>query len=116
MGDRAQLQITDGKHSVFIYTHWGGASLATSLAKALAGGRSITDDPSYCVGHVLKRLAADAGLDGPTGLGFGFRFEDNDDERGVPLVLNIKDATVGFGNRRITVPDFIQTPDALGWS
>ncbi len=116
MGDRAQLKVTDGKHSVFLYTHWAGSELPDILAKGIvqgAGdGRTLRDDPSYAMGCIVRRLVAETGgVDATTGFGMGFSFDDNDDERGAPLVLNVAHQTVSFKSHTVSVDEFINHPE-----
>jgi len=119
MGDRAQLQLTDGLNSVFLYTHWNGYNLPTILAagldKARDGGRLT--DPTYCLAIVAKQFfAATGGTGSTTGAGLGFEFGDNDDEHGGPLVFNIADGTVSFGINRVSIEDFLKSPaESVGW-
>lgn len=118
MGDRAQLQITNGERSIFLYTHWGGVELARATARGLSTDRTLDSDPAYAMGNVLRSIVRDAGgLDSTSGLGVGFAFEDNDDERGAPLVLDIVKRTVSFKSKSVPVKAFIAAPEkSVGWA
>ena len=116
MGDRAQLEITDGEHSVFLYTHGGGCNLADTLKRGLTAGPPLDEDQSYCIGSVLREMVM---VHQNTGLGVGFEFTDNDDERGAPLVFHIKDQTVRFKDATVLVDHFVQSDNPkhlVGWS
>ena len=118
MGDRAQLEITDGKASVFFYTHWSGHDLAAVLARGLTVGRSLKDDRSYCLGSVVREFVrSTGGLDVTASLGVGFAFKDNDDERGAPLTLDVVRKTVRFGDGpAVPVKTFLADPTgSVGW-
>lgn len=78
--------------------------------------RSLTRDPSYCVGNVIKSMVrACGGAERGDGLGFGFEFKHNDDERGAPLILNIANHSVTFKELCIGVERFIEDPSLVKW-
>lgn len=120
MGDRAQLEITDGEHSVFFYSHWGGTGLADTLKRGLTVGRSLDDDEIYCIGSILREMVRDSGgMDQQIGLGVAFKFDLQDDERGAPLVLDVKAKTVRFKDGIVSVDHFVQSDNPkhlVGWS
>lgn len=115
MGDRAQLQIVNGNHAIYLYTHWRGSSLEKILRAGLTAGRALADDPSYCLASVLREFVrATGGIDNHLGMGVGFAFEDNDDSRGAPLVLDVRRKVVRFRDAKVAVADFV-TGMTIGW-
>jgi hypothetical protein len=65
MGDRAQLKITNGKQSVYLYTHWAGRGLREILHAGLAQGirdkRTLDRDRSYALGCIVRAFVANTG-------------------------------------------------------
>jgi hypothetical protein len=110
MGDRAQLKITNGQQSFYLYTHWKGSMLPETVQAGLreAGnhGRHVSVDGDWTYGLAnLVRVFTENCHESTqgTGMGIGFKPEDNDGGDRI-LVLDLKDWTVAKYRSPIKVP------------
>lgn len=63
MGERRNIELVyDGKHSIFLYTHWLGVELPQILATALDSeeGRARWDDDSYLARIIFSHMTKNA--------------------------------------------------------
>ena len=70
MGERAQIEIVQKPHSVFLYTHWGGKTVLSDTARGLLYGRDRWDDPEYLTRIIFDNLSRNAPFP-TTGFGIG---------------------------------------------
>lgn len=83
MGDRANIFFVDaapqdGKlHGIYLYTHWGGSALASTLRAALERGKSRWGDSQYLARIIFSEMIQDDVLE-ETGFGIGTRMGDNE--------------------------------------
>lgn len=134
MGDRAQLRITNGEQSFYLYTHWAGSELTSilreGLQRAIDVGRAVSDkgDVSYGLTAVVKQFL-DESYDPERGIGAGFGFVPTDND-GDYRILELRvgrygaedpdmDWTVEYDGNRITIERFLSSRNTdadLNWS
>lgn len=91
MGDRANVQIIErGGGTLFLYTHWGGHELPTTLATALFRGKDRWDDEEYLSRIIFSEMIRDDVL-GETGFGLSTTRGDYEYD---DLVVNMAEQTV----------------------
>ena len=93
MGDRAQIGIrsTDGKHTVYLYSHRDGAGTYADLHRALERGRDRWTDNEYLARIIFCEMVKHD-LHGKLGYGIGSDIL-GDIEHPIPL-LNCRDETI----------------------
>lgn len=88
MGDRANCVVVDGGSRVFLYTHWDGQTLPTTVREALLK-RERWDDGQYLARIIFDQMTGLKG--GSTGYGISSKMGDNS----YPLlVVNVDDQQV----------------------
>lgn len=103
MGDRAQVLITeDGQTGVFLYTHWDGNQLPTTLAHALRRGESRWDDAPYLARVIFTDMVRGQ-LDELTGFGIS-----NTDTDGFTITVNVAVQTVTHLKKTWTFKEFAE--------
>ena len=60
MGDRAQVQIEQTPHSIFLYTHWGAATVLEDTAHGLFIGSDRWGAPTYLSRIIFDSLRREA--------------------------------------------------------
>jgi len=105
MGDRANVLVKyDDKDSgVYLYTHWGGSDLPSTLQQALKK-RERWDDSQYLTRIIFCTMVGQD-WDGTTGYGISSMVGDGDDR---VLEVNVEDATVSFGGKTWTFEEFVK--------
>lgn len=88
MGDRAQIAVKHDKKFIWLYTHWGGSEIYTTLARALRRGRSRWDDCEYLTRVIFSEMVRDD-WEAVTGFGIGVSMH-GDIEHHVPVVNSEK--------------------------
>lgn len=69
MGDRAQINVRGtGTQGIFLYDHWNGTDLPSTVRAALARGRDRWDSPEY-LARILFADLTRSDPDGTTGCG-----------------------------------------------
>lgn len=68
MGDRAMAEIRTMGGSLYVYTHWGGASLPYAAVKAVIAAESRWNDLPYATRIIVDQLTK-GGRDIETGFG-----------------------------------------------
>lgn len=92
MGDRANVVIQDEDgNRVWLYSHWGGFDMLTTLRNALTRGKERWDDPAYLARIVFCEMMGPKAVN-DTG-GFGISAVIGDNERPI-LVCDCKTQTV----------------------
>ena len=93
MGDRANVAVVqdDGKTLVYLYTHWGGTELASTVQQALNKTWRWSD------GLYLTRIIFDQMTEGTHGreTGFGIATSRRDNEHSI-IVVNPLTQMIGF--------------------
>jgi hypothetical protein len=118
MGDRGNIVLrytrygTDDTSDIYLYSHWGGSELPTTLADALDSkiGRNRWHDDSYLARIIFDRLTAgDQGEE----TGFGIAPWIGDNEHPLLFVdLDKKTVTVGEGGQVRCFEEFIRAARA----
>src|SRR5205809_5145857 len=108
MGDRANVQLIDGKSEVFLYTHWGGTRLPQVVQIALAR-RQRWDDGQYLARIIFSEMVD--GDKGETGYGISSVVGDGDDRI---ITVNVDRQTVSFNTFTYTFEKFVSLP-APNW-
>ena len=77
MGDRANVKILQrhAEGSVYLYTHWGGSALASTLQRALMR-KQRWDDEAYLARIIFSEMVKGA-EEAPTGCGIATSPPDN---------------------------------------
>jgi len=78
MGARAQIEVKQKPHSVFLYTHWGADTILQDTIKGMIKGKSRWNDSNYLTRILFDSLIKDN--DGTTGYGIG-TFQAGDIEK-----------------------------------
>lgn len=103
MGDRAQALITeDGTTGVYLYTHWEGSDLPTTVANALDRGRDRWDDGPYLARIIFSEMIRND-IDGTTGYGISNRSQDG----GSPIAINVTTGEITHDHRTYSFEEFI---------
>ena len=76
MGDRANVLVKDDKSKVYLYTHWSGEELPTTLQIALK--RKQRWDDSYYLTRIIFCAMVKGNEDGETGFGISSVVGDGD--------------------------------------
>lgn len=110
MGDRGNIEIRQPHttDSVYLYTHWGGSDIASTLAAALDRGRGRWSDPAYLTRIIFDELTA--GDRSETGFGISVGQPD-DNEHHIPVVQWTPARDTGTGEPTITYHGRTWTPD-----
>lgn len=78
MGDRGNIVLDYGnKRRIFLYTHWSGSELKTTLKKALIRGKSRWEDESYLARIIFCEMIKDD-ITELTGYGISPTITDNE--------------------------------------
>jgi hypothetical protein len=93
MGDRANFGFRQEDDSIiFLYGHWAGEGMMSTLANAIAKARPRWGDESYATRICISQIIGDQ-WDQETGWGISTTFGDN--EHSVPIV-NWQDQAVSL--------------------
>ena len=68
MGDRAMAEVKTRAGSLYVYTHWGGASLPGDAKDAIRTAKPRWDDEPYATRIIVDQLIKE-GRDEETGFG-----------------------------------------------
>lgn len=120
MGGRGNIELVYGhydpkqgnKQSIFLYTHWGGTELPTTLAAALKRGRDRWDDPS-CLARIIFSEMIQGHVLSETGFGIDI-FPAEDREHDI-LVVDLQHQKVHFedSSKQYTYQEFIDAAPEL---
>ena len=91
MGARAQIEVKQKPHSVFLYTHWGSGTILQDTIKGMIKGKLLLDDQTYLTRILFDSLIKDD--DGTTGYGIG-TFQAGDIEKLV--IVDIENQEVKY--------------------
>jgi hypothetical protein len=58
MGDRANIEVRDGKDSVYLYSHWTGSQMPEILRRALHRGEERWQQASYLTRIIFCEMVA----------------------------------------------------------
>lgn len=100
MGDRAQVLIED--EGVYLYTHWNGSSLESTVKKALSR-KQRWDDPEYLARIIFDEMI---GKDQGEETGYGIGGEQHGDVR-MLIIVNCQKQTVTIEGCTLTMEEFI---------
>jgi len=90
MGDRGNIEVKDGKGSVFLYSHWDGSELPKILANALDRAPDRVDDGPYITRVIFCEMVKDD-VEGTTGYGITWgSWDRNHDD----IVFDVEAGTV----------------------
>jgi len=106
MGDRAQIQVTEGQDrgSVYLYTHWGAYRVMSDLKSALSRNERWDDAP-YLARIIFDAMKGDD-IDGETGYGLWGGSQD-----GSLIKVDCRKQTVtDWHNNDYTFEEFIAKP------
>jgi hypothetical protein len=101
MGDRSQIAIKDGDAKFYLYSHWGGTEIYTTLQNCIKKGERL-DDTEYFARIVFREMGA--GAKGETGFGIGTGAH-SDIEHLIPVV-DCETQTITF-----EIPECRQRPN-----
>ena len=93
MGDRGTIVVKEGPGTIYLYTHWGGSELKTTLRRAL-GREARWDDPAYLTRIIFCEMVKGHEADET---GFGISTQPQDGEYNT-LVVNTDSQTVTEGD------------------
>lgn len=79
MGDRGNIKVTNAGRSVYLYTHWSGSDLPTTVQAALRR-RQRWDDEQYLARILFCTLVPQKDWSGETGYGIGTVIGDGEDK------------------------------------
>lgn len=79
--------------SLYLYSHWGGASLAAKVSAALTSGQSRWNDPSYLSRIIFDHVTAEA--DPVTGVGLSISPTISDYDEDIHVMLESKRIRIG---------------------
>ena len=103
MGDRANVLVKENKddNGVYLYTHWNGTKLPTTLQEALAKHWRWDDTPylTRIIFDVMTRKSRDK----ETGYGISTQICDGEDR---VLEVNCEDMTVSFKKKSWTFEQY----------
>ena len=105
MGARTNFELKDSQGSVWLYSHWGGDSKASDLAKALEHAKPRWGDVPYAIRMVISHLISD-NLLGDTG--YGITSYESGEESYSPLTVFFDSLTVGYERELFTFDEFIK--------
>lgn len=109
MGDRANVRVVYADSSIFLYTHWEGHSLPSTLQNALLK-KERWDDGQYLSRIIFQEMIGqDAGT---TGFGISSIVEDGDDR---VLIVNVDEQTVSVKEKHWTFDEFLKTDATKVW-
>lgn len=91
MGDRGNIKVTNDVQHVYLYTHWSGSDLPTTVQTALRK-RQRWDDEQYLARILFCQLVRKDDWEGETGYGIGTVIGDGED----------KVVEVDVGNQMVT--------------
>ena len=57
MGSRAQVEVQQEPHSVFLYTHWGADEILQDTIKGIIKGKLRWDNPNYLTRVLFDSLS-----------------------------------------------------------
>jgi hypothetical protein len=103
MGDRGNIVVTeDGGNKLYLYTHWSGYELPTTVANALDRARDRWDDSPYLARVLFSEMVRDD-INGTTGYGISTYMGDG----GTEVYVNIKEQTVTYDGDSWSFEDYI---------
>lgn len=120
MGDRANVKIVDRESTVYLYTHWAGSELPSTLQSALAR-KQRWNDGQYLAKIIFSQMVKDH-EDAETGYGISSVCGDGDSRI---LEVNVEDQTItrksesdpkygsGLTPKTCTFEEFVTAP--LTW-
>ena len=117
MGDRANVVVQSRGERVYLYSHWGGASVAAAAQRALARAEDRWDDAPYLTRVVFQEMV---GTDkGTTGYGIWTSAPDNehpivvvDTDNGTVFRESRKGVNLGAG---MPIAEFVKMEDPEAW-
>jgi hypothetical protein len=114
MSDSGNIAVKEGKHIIYLYTHWGGSDLPETLKDALERGRKRWNDPAYLTRIIFCEMIMEASrLTDTDGLGISCNIQDNEHDllvvvlyEQIVIVYRYTDETE---KARYTFQEFIDT-------
>ncbi len=107
MGDRGNIKCNDRDRTIYLYTHWTGSALPTTLKSALERGRDRWTDPAYLSRIIFCEMLKQSRdpLEATTGFGISTELQDNEH----PIIdVDIPDQTVTIGKKSWSFGDFVK--------
>jgi hypothetical protein len=110
MGDRANVKVVYEDSVVFLYTHWEGFSLPSTVQNALLK-KERWDDGQYLSRIIFQEMI---GQDtSSTGFGISSVVGDGDDR---VLIVNVDEQSVSVKEKRWTFDEFLKTDATKAWA
>jgi len=111
MGDRANVKVTGGMGTTYLYTHWGGTNLPAVVQRALAK-HWRWNDQSYLTRIIFCEMVKGSETD-ETGFGIAQKCGDGDERI---VEVDTFTQTVEFNGEIISFRQFIELdPSTLTW-
>lgn len=111
MGARATIRIIQptSEKPIHLYTHWGGADIAETLAEGLVNASGRIDDPMYATRIIFDTLTGLAGGTTGFGIGIGEDSQPGDVEYDTPTVIwaDYTNPMIVYRNRAYSVTEFV---------
>lgn len=106
MGARTNFSVKDGSgHAINLYSHWGGDSAYSDLARALVKAEPRWTDISYGVKIVICQII---GEEWNSETGYGLSIDDVGEEQYNTLVVDFPNQTVSDGDADWTFEAFVK--------
>jgi hypothetical protein len=117
MGDMANVKVVDGDSTVFLYTHWAGSALPSTLQAAMKREKSWDDGP-YLARIIFQQMIGRN--EGETGYGISSVIGDGEDR---VLTVNVDKQSVTIYseyaaniNKTVSFTEFIAlSPSDRDW-
>lgn len=104
MGDRAHAVIKHGDEKIYLYTHWGAASLPSKVRDALKRVPGRWTDPAYLARAIFSQMIKDDIME-ETGFGISASPCGEQDR---DIVVDIDAQTVSGRGRSVSFATFVK--------
>jgi len=112
MGDRCNVLVVDSfnDNEVWLYSHWGGSEIETTVRDAMRRGRDRWGDGSYLARIIFSEMIKDDVM-GTTGYGISAECGDGDNN---VIQVNCKYQTVTYNGVTRTFDAFVEEKTDAG--